>query len=45
VTEATIGSLLVSKNEENRDVETQEPCAAFKARLALKALKGQRTVA
>jgi hypothetical protein len=34
--------LRVSKNEENGDVETQESFAAFKARVALEALKGER---
>lgn len=37
---------MVCKNEESRNVETQEPPqdAAFKARLTLEALKGEHTV-
>ncbi len=36
--------MLVSKNEEIRNAETQEHDAGFKARVALEAVKGERTV-
>ena len=45
LTYATICCLLIFDEEEIRDVETEEPFAEFKAKVALEALKGERTVA